>query len=147
MLKQHDCCNVSFNFQEIFYDAKNKKGHVYYKILYKKYKTATKKVRKDVEPSAAAQPEEDTIDEMEYLLFFRTCILDRDYEILKIKLAQTITLREKVMKKKETVLFKAFPFYFVRSDLVRSSFLRFFAFGKINFIFRSCMTSRFESNL
>lgn len=60
----------------------------------------------------------DEINEMECLLFFRTCIVDRDIEILKIKLIQTVDFRQGLIRKKETIFHKAFPFYFVRPELV-----------------------------
>lgn len=62
-------------------------------------------------------------EELEYMLFFRTCVVDRDMEILKIKLSQTIALREKSVKK--ATFHKAFPFYFVRPELVSVKFFFF----------------------
>lgn len=55
--------------------------------------------------------------ELEYKLFFRTCIVARDKDILKIRLKKSIKLRETMMKEKEE-FFQIFPFYFIDSDLV-----------------------------
>lgn len=57
-------------------------------------------------------------EESEYLSFFRTCCIDRDKEILKIKLKQSIALREKTIQKRETKFAESFPFYFLSPDLV-----------------------------
>lgn len=57
-------------------------------------------------------------DEYSFLLFFKTCLLDRDKEILKIKMQQSIALRETTIRKRETKFIEVFPFYFVSPDLV-----------------------------
>lgn len=57
-------------------------------------------------------------DEKEALLFFRTCILDRDMDELKNKLQQTIKVREALIKKKGTIFHQLFPFYFVEPTLI-----------------------------
>lgn len=66
---------------------------------------------------------EDEIDELSYLLYFKTCLVDRDLEILKIKLAQTIEMREVLIKKKDTQFHKVFPFYFIEPSLVSVSII------------------------
>lgn len=57
-------------------------------------------------------------EEKETLLFFRTCILDRDMIELKNKLRTTIKIREVLIKKKGTIFHQAFPFYFLEPTLV-----------------------------
>lgn len=57
-------------------------------------------------------------EEYSCLLFFKTCLIDRDKEILKIKMQQTIDLREATIRKRETKFIESFPFYFVSPDLV-----------------------------
>lgn len=116
----------------MFYDLKKQRGYLYNKIRYRKYgKTTTKRGRKSSndygqrEVSTGIEVmtletinENQTIDESEILLFFRTCVLDRDLETLKMKLVETIELRENVIKKKNTIFYREFPFYFYRPDLV-----------------------------
>lgn len=107
--------------QEILYDAKNKKGFVYQKIVYKKYqkkdlvKSMDDLVLKNETAEDSLTPEE----EMAIFLYFRTCIVDKEKEILKIKMKQTISARETAIKKKGTIFYQHFPFYFVDSELVR----------------------------
>lgn len=61
-----------------------------------------------------------TEEEKKDALFFRTCIVNRDKMDLKIKLEQTIMLREEMIKKKKGIKFYLdFPFYFVDPELVR----------------------------
>lgn len=109
------------------YDAKNKRGLIYYKLIYQKYGKATKKTDEN-ENAVTKLPQSEsekssgiTIDEeLAFLLYFRTCIVDRDKEVLKVKLKQTIAMREKLIKKKDTCFHKVFPFYFISPDLVHN---------------------------
>lgn len=64
----------------------------------------------------------DEIDELSCLLFFKTCILDRDIDILKIRLKQSIEMRESLIKKQKTEFHKTFPFYFIEPSLVSDLF-------------------------
>lgn len=57
-------------------------------------------------------------EEQEALLFFRTCIVDRDVDELKIKMQRTIKIREALIKKKGTLFHQTFPFYFIMPTLV-----------------------------
>lgn len=111
-----------------------RKGALYNKVLYKKYKTnkktisQTKASNSDKEPdpdvrvaAISNQMEEMTLDEeLSYLLYFKTCMVDR--EILKIKMEKTIALREKTIKKRETKFIESFPIYFVAPELVSMDF-------------------------
>lgn len=106
-----------------------RKGILYQKMFYRKY---VKKNRKCLEnPEEMPSEMDDAIatvaeqihqmsieEELEYLTFFRTCLIDRDKEILKIKMKQSICLREKHIRKRETKFAASFPFYFVSPDLV-----------------------------
>lgn len=67
---------------------------------------------------------DDEVDELEFLLYFKTCLVDRDIEILKIRLSQSIEMREKLIKKKDTVFHKMFPFYFIQPTLVSFLWIR-----------------------
>lgn len=113
-----------------------RKGALYNKVLYKKYKTnkktitQTKPSNSDKEPepdvrvaAISNQMEEMTLDEeLSYLLYFKTCMVDREMEILKIKMQKTIALREKTIKKRETKFIESFPIYFVAPELVSMDF-------------------------
>lgn len=113
-----------------------RKGALYNKVLYKKYKTnkktitQTKASNSDKEPepdvrvaAISNQMEEMTLDEeLSYLLYFKTCMVDREMEILKIKMQKTIALREKTIKKRETKFIESFPIYFVAPELVSMDF-------------------------
>lgn len=57
-------------------------------------------------------------EELEYKLFFRTCLVPRDKEILEIKLKKSIAMRERMLKKSKMEFYKMFPFYFVDPSLV-----------------------------
>lgn len=61
---------------------------------------------------------EDDVRELEFLLYFKTCIVERDLEILKIKLSQSIEMRESLIKKSIVKFHLTFPFYFVQPTLV-----------------------------
>lgn len=52
------------------------------------------------------------------MLFFRTCVVNRDREQLKIRLKQTIRAREVLIKTKGTKFHQLFPFYFIDPMLV-----------------------------
>lgn len=64
---------------------------------------------------------DDGVDELEFLLYFKTCIVDHDLDVLKIRLKQSIRIRETLIKKKGTEFHKTFPFYFVEPSLVRKN--------------------------
>lgn len=60
-----------------------------------------------------------TIDEeLQTLLFFKTCSVEREMDILKIKLSRSGSLRDKVIRRRETKFSESFPFYFVAPELV-----------------------------
>lgn len=109
-------------------DAKHKKGAIYNKVCYIKYKKPSNRKRKArgapieeellPENPAMATNEPDEIDELSYLLYFKTCIVRQERDILKIKLSKTIEMREALIKKRETEFHKAFPFYFIDPSLV-----------------------------
>lgn len=104
-------------------DIKKKKGAIYNKIAYKKYKKPIQQNKNHLQSSGnddmiENEQSDDGIDELEFLLYFKTCLVDRDIEILKIKLSQSIEMREKLIKKKDTVFHKMFPFYFIQPTLV-----------------------------
>lgn len=104
----------------MLYDSKNKKGLVYQKVMYKKYhkkglvKTMSNLVLESDDAEDSLSPEEETTA----FLYFRTCIVNKEKDLLKIKLKQTIKAREAAIKKKGTVFFQSFPFYFVDPELV-----------------------------
>lgn len=62
-------------------------------------------------------------EELAYQLYFRTCILSREMEILKLKLQKSVKMREKMIKKQGTVFHESFPFYFLNPELVICSIL------------------------
>lgn len=74
----------------------------------------------DPEVGIGDEESDDEIDELQFLLFFKTCLVQRDLDILKIKLKQSIDMCERLMEKKGTEFHKTFPFYFVEPSLVRS---------------------------
>lgn len=108
----------------MLYDAKNKKGLVWNKISYSKYRkrdlvAAVENLNllddndefEGHEPLTEAQ-------EKEILLFFRTCILDRDMDELKVNMQRTIKVREALIRKKGTIFHQTFPFYFIDPKLI-----------------------------
>lgn len=104
----------------MLYNAAARKGILYNKIIYQKY--GKKKTQTAVVESSETNLNDDEIsydEELEYLLFFRTCVIRRDKEILKIKMRRTIKLREKLIKRKSTDFPHMFPFYFIDPELVR----------------------------
>lgn len=109
------------------YDGKNKRGSVYHKIHYLRYKKPTTQRAKtknrmmnenENENNDCDAKTNDDIDELSFLLFFKTCIVNKDLSILKIKLEQSILIREKLIKKAKTEFHKTFPFYFIEPTLV-----------------------------
>lgn len=56
-------------------------------------------------------------DELEFQLYFKTCLVERDLDILKIKLKQSIKMRQS-NQKQNTGFHKTFPFYFIQPTLV-----------------------------
>lgn len=103
---------------------KNRRGHIYHKICYLKFKKPLRQGKKRVvehtDDTGPVESDEDAeIDELEFLLYFKTCLVERDSEILKIKLKQSIKMRERLMEHKGTEFHKTFPFFFVQPSLVR----------------------------
>lgn len=76
------------------------------------------------EEEEASNVQDDGLDELEFMLFFKNCLFDRDFDVLKIRLKQSIGMRETLLKKKGTEFHKSFPFYFVRPELVSLSYFR-----------------------
>lgn len=73
----------------------------------------------DMENSMAALTLEEELDS---LLFFKTCVVARNRDVLELRMKNTIPLREKTIKKHETKFFDMFPFYFVEPRLVHIRF-------------------------
>lgn len=57
-------------------------------------------------------------EELEYELFFRTCIVARDKDILKIKMKKSIKMRETMIRQNAMEFHQMFPFYFIEPELV-----------------------------
>lgn len=101
---------------------------MYNKVNYNKYGKQKDKESGAYENGSSEDEETPAMtynEELEHLLFFRTCVVSRDKAILKIKLKQTVALRENTLKKPDTKFPQAFPFYFVSPDLVLMLFLFF----------------------
>lgn len=84
-----------------------------------KYKKPTKKQKhktttedEDVNENAVETDDTaiDDIGELSYLLYFKTCIVDRELDILKIKLTKTIEMRESLIKKRVLSFIRLFLF-------------------------------------
>lgn len=56
--------------------------------------------------------------ELEYQLFFRTCNLPHDKDILRIKLKKSIKMRETMIKQNNKEFYQMFPFYFLQPESV-----------------------------
>lgn len=107
------------------YNSVAKKGFLYNKLFYKKYKQRVPRPTKPVQDEAVPTDDTENLSydaENEYMLFFRTCLVSRDKEELKIKLTQSIKEREILMKNQAIDFPKLFPFYFLSPDLVISIF-------------------------
>lgn len=104
---------------------KKRRGYIYHKLCYLKFKKPLRQAKKRVaahseETGGAIESDEDAeIDELQFLLYFKTCLVDRDLDILKIKLKQSIGMRERLMANKGTEFHKLFPLFFVQPHLVR----------------------------
>lgn len=120
-----EICVVYYISQDRLFDKKRKRGYIYHRVCYLRFKKpllrGKKKVVDPAEHTEAAESDDDdgTIDELQFLLYFKTCLVDRDLDILKIKLKQSIHMREKLMDKKGTEFHKSFPFFFIQPSLVR----------------------------
>lgn len=136
-------CTFYF-IQQTLYDQKKRKGVLYNKLFYQKYgPPATRKNKKrnnknnknhdnslsrndtsqfdeDLNRSIAELNHLTLNEELENLLFFKTCIVSRNRDVLELKMKNTIALREKAIKKHETKFVEIFPFYFVEPELVSS---------------------------
>lgn len=106
-------------------------------MLYRKYGKSKKKKEKPNEYKNGVGETNETSDndgfeslkvavaqmslekELSCLLYFKTCLVEKEIDILKIKMRQTIDLREKVLRKNDVKFFEAFSFYFVAPDLVQ----------------------------
>lgn len=129
VIQKQICGNSNFfHIQDDLCNYKAKKGTIYHKIHHKTYRAPSKKNKKKAQNSFNPNTTDENgnlidqsndIDEMEFLLFFKTCLVDRDIDILKIRLSQSVELRESLIKKNETKFHKVFPFYFIKPTLVR----------------------------
>lgn len=103
---------------------KRQRGLIYNKIKYLKYgKHDVVNKLNDLNLNADQQENTPTEvltgeEELEYLLYFRTCIVDREKDILRLKLQKSIKLREKIIEKRDTVFHQSFPFYFTNPEMV-----------------------------
>lgn len=124
----------------MLYNIGQRKGIVYNKLFYKRYhKKDLHLAMNDMTLSDNENDNEESIDlsreeELDYQLYFRTCMLPRDKEILKIKLRKSISMREQMMKRTKMEFHEIFPFYFLDSDLVSFS-SRIFSNLDLNRIF------------
>lgn len=111
---------------------KNRRGLIYNRVTYSRYKKQSKNQKGTSLGGLDDIPEEEEaggvqnveMDELEFMLFFKSCLVDRDFDVLKIRLKQSIGMRETLLKKKGTEFHKSFPFYFVRPELVSLSYSR-----------------------
>lgn len=100
-----------------------RKGILYNKLFYRrilKRKVEDETIRKEplspvIDQIATMSVEE----ESDILLYFKTCSIEREKDNLKVKLSRTVSLREKIIRQRETKFAETFPFYFVAPDLVR----------------------------
>lgn len=128
-------------FQDVLYNHSKRKGILYNKLLYRKYNMPTTRknrkrksrgnettVSKDVDTVTNENDMENSMaaltleEELDSLLFFKTCVVARNRDVLELRMKNTIPLREKTIKKHETKFFDMFPFYFVEPRLVHSRF-------------------------
>lgn len=77
----------------------------------------------EVEPSENQNTFDDEVDELAYLLFFKTCIVERQIDELQLKLKKSNGIRESLIKKRNTEFHKTFPFYFIEPSLVHNPIL------------------------
>lgn len=111
------------------YDYKRRAGVLYHKFVYHKYGKGVREEENSQNNEPESEADKSSTDltyneELEHLLFFRTCVVNRDKEVLKIRMKQTVAMREKTLKKNETKFPEMFPFYFVEPDLVSAFFLK-----------------------
>lgn len=108
--------------QDRLINLKTKTGQIYNRVHYVKYKKPTRQGKKtksgQLENNNDDGHEDDAIDEVAFLLFFKTCIVERDLDELKKRLEQSIDMRHNLIKRKDTEFHKVFPFYFVEPSLV-----------------------------
>lgn len=117
------------NGQDLLYNCGQRKGIVYNKLFHKRYRKKDLDIAMNNMNLSCSENDngEDVgltnCEELEYQLFFRTCLLPRDKEILKIKMKQSILMREQMIKNTKMEFHLVFPFYFLDSDLVRFYYL------------------------
>lgn len=110
--------------QDILFNAKERKGLVYNKFFYKKYRkndlvSAMENMELSTDVDNMDGIEELSAEEQkDAMLFFRTCMLERDRKELIVKLKQTIKSRETLIKQKGIKFHQVFPFYFLDPSLV-----------------------------
>lgn len=97
---------------------------MYNKFYYKKYRkndlvSAMENMELSTDVDGMDETEELSPEEQKSaMLFFRTCMLDRDRNELIAKLKQTIKARETLIKQKGIKFHQVFPFYFLDPSLV-----------------------------
>lgn len=108
-------------------DSKNKKGLVWNKLSYQRYKKHGQGQQDLAQSMANMELSDDSMSEpiteeelKSIMLFFRTCIVAKERNDLKVKLRKTVKQREEMIKKKGIQFFEVFPFYFIDPSFVSS---------------------------
>lgn len=58
-------------------------------------------------------------EESDLVLFFRTCVISNNMDVMKEKLMQSIGFRSRLLMDKTTNIHEAFGFFYISSDLVK----------------------------
>lgn len=151
----------TYILQERLIDMQAKSGLIYHRVHYLKYKKPVRLGKKtksnqlenvDADDVHTDAQLDSAIDEVAFLLFFKTCIVERDLDELKKRLELSIDMRQNLINKKGTEFHKVFPFYFVEPSLVSrfsNEWLKLFRSwtteSNVFFIFRFVSISKFAT--
>lgn len=103
----------------MLYNSTAKRGIVYNKLVYIKYGAKRNVIVEAAENIGHCDEEPlSYTEELDYMLFFRTCVVQREKDVLKLKLRKSIAMREKIIRTRNTDFPEKFPFYFISPDLV-----------------------------
>lgn len=123
--------NDFFSLQERLINMQGKSGLIYHRVHYLKYKKPARQAKKtksnqqqdnNRDDAGDDVQSNDSVDEVAFLLFFKSCMVERDLDELKKRLEMSIDMRMNLINKKDTEFHTIFPFYFIEPTLVRDFF-------------------------
>lgn len=109
----HEILNL---FQDLLYNTTTSSGWVYTKVRNKRQVKRKQNAAADIGHLVEANEYLTEDEKKKHILFFRTCVMPRDKEKLKVLMKATVPFRKELLK--DCDFSDIFKFYFSSPDLV-----------------------------